>query len=87
MLKNKSKKGDGHSHGLGEFRSLVVDVGHPHADRRRSRVRLVASVHRHHHKLVQMVGPLEVQPPRGENGPVGGDAEIRAQGVISELGV
>lgn len=27
---------DGHSHRLGEFRRLIVDVRHPHADRCRS---------------------------------------------------
>lgn len=58
------------SHRLGELGGLIVDVCHPHTNRSRPRVRLLPAVRRHHNKLVQMVGPLVIQPPRRENGPV-----------------
>lgn len=60
----------GYLHRLGEFRGFVVDVCHPHAHRGGARVRLVPAVHCHDNKFVQMVGPLVVEPPGGENGSV-----------------
>ena len=72
---------------LGELGHLVVDVGHAYAHGGRARPGGVAAVHRHHHKLVQVVGSLEVQRARGEDGAVRGDGEVRAQRVVGQLGV
>lgn len=87
MAERSHQRQQRYSHRLWKFRGFVVDVCHPHTNRGGARVRLVSAVCRHHHKLVEMVGPFVVQATRGKDGPMRWDAEVRAQGVICELGV
>lgn len=75
------------SHGLGELRFLVIDVGHADADGGRPRARHLPLVHRHHNELIEVVGPLVVQGAGWEDGAVSGDREVRAQGVVGQLRV
>lgn len=83
-IKYKKKR---YSHWLGELRGLIVDVCHPHTDCSGARMRLVPTVHCHHHKFIQMVGSLIIQPARRENSPMGWNTEVWAQGVICEFSI
>lgn len=74
-----------HLHLLGKLRRLVVDVDHSYPYRGRSCTWHLPLVNSHDNKLVQMIGSLEVQRTRGEDGAVRGDGEIWTQGVIGQL--
>lgn len=74
-----------YSHVLGELGCLIIDVGHSNAHRGGAGARDFTLVHCHHHKLIEVVGPLEVQRPGGENGTMRGDGEVGTQRVIGQL--
>lgn len=70
---------------LGKLRRLVIDVSHADSDGGGASARDVPLVNSHHHKLIQVVGPLIVQRASGEDCPMGGDGEVWTQGVIGQL--
>lgn len=72
---------------LGELWDLIVDIGHADAYSGCTCPGHISLVHSHHHKLIQVVGPLIVQLPCRENGAVGRDAEVWAQSVVGQLSV
>lgn len=74
-----------HLHLLGELRCLIVDVNHSNPYCSCASARDIPFVNGHHHKLIEMVRPLIVQRPCGEDGPVRGNGEVLTQGVIGQL--
>lgn len=84
----KSKGGvEGALHGLGEDRSLIVDVGHPDAHGRRPCPRGMSFIDSDHHKLVHVVRPLKVQPLVRIDDPVTCDGKISALDEVRDLRV